>query len=83
MISRICEEFGCLPDAARKALEDDTNGSVFQIIDLRALASAKSRIDGASKGDIPTDHAAQRYLRIHLESVGQELGIDTTTDSNE
>jgi hypothetical protein len=26
---------------------------------------------------VPTDRAAQRYLRIHLESVGRELGINT------
>jgi len=78
IISRVCEEFGCLPDAARRALDNDFNGSLFKILDLRGLASAKSRIDHAAKGEVPTDRAAQRYLRIHLESVGQELGIDTT-----
>ena len=77
-MSRVCEEFGCLPDAARRALDDDTNGSLFQILDLRGLANAKSRIDNAAKGEVPTDRAAQRYLRLHLESVGKDLGIDTS-----
>ena len=77
MISRICDEFQCLPDTARKALENDTNGSLFQILDLRSLADAKSRIDGADGKHVPTDKSAQRYLRLHLLSVGQELGIDT------
>jgi len=78
VISRICEEFGCLPDAARRALDNDTNGSLFQILDLRGLANAKTRIDNAAKGDVPTDRAAQRYLRLHMESVGEELGISTS-----
>ena len=77
MISRICEEFGCLPDAARKALENDCNGSLFQIMDLRGLSNAKTRIDNAPKGEIPQDRAAQRYLRLQMESVGREMGIKT------
>ena len=67
-----------MPDAARRALENDINGSLFQILDLRGLADAKSRIDHAAKGDVPTDRTAQRYLRLHLESVGKDLGIDTS-----
>ena len=77
-MSRVCEEFGCLPDAARRAIENDYNGSLFKIIDMRGLANAKTRIDGAAKGEVPTDRTAQRYLRLHLESVGKDLGIDTS-----
>jgi hypothetical protein len=66
-----------LPDAARRAIENDYNGSLFKIIDMRGLANAKTRIDGAAKGEVPQDRTAQRYLRIHLESVGRELGIKT------
>lgn len=67
-----------MPDAARRALEDDCNGSIFQILDLRSLAHAKARIDAARKGDRPTDAAATRYTRIQMEAVGRELGISTT-----
>jgi len=76
-VSRICEEFGCLPDAAREAIDDDLNGSIFTLIDMRGLAATKSRIDNAEKGKVPTDRSAQRYLRLHMEAVGRELGIKT------
>jgi len=79
VISRVCDEFGCLPDAAREALDADLNGSIFQIIDMRGLASAKSRIDNAERGKVPTDRAAQRYLRLQMESVERELGITHDT----
>ena len=81
VISRVCEEFDCLPDQAREALENDTNGSIFQILELRALANAKSRIDDAGKGDVPTDRVAQRYLQLHLGLVGDEMGISTDKES--
>ena len=73
----MCEEFGCLPDAARHALEDDCNGSIFQLFDFRSLANAKQRIETAGKGDRPTDAAATRYTRLQMEAVGRELGIST------
>jgi len=77
IISRICEEFGCLPDAARRALDDDCNGSIFHLLDFRSLANAKQRIETAGKGDRPTDAAATRYTRLQMEAVGRELGIST------
>jgi len=77
LVSRICEEFTCLPDAARQALEDDCNGSIFQMLDFRSLANAKARIDSARKGDHPTDAAATRYTRLQMELVGRTLGIST------
>ena len=77
LISRVCEEFTCLPDAARQALEDDCNGSIFQMMDYRSLANAKTRIDSARKGDHPTDPAAERYTRIQMELVGRQLGVTT------
>jgi len=66
-----------LPDAAREALENDCNGSIFQVLDFRALANAKSRIESARKGAHPTDELAARYTRIQMELVGRALGIDT------
>lgn len=78
VISRVCEEFNCLPDAARAALEDDTNGSIFQIMQLRSLANAKQRIDGVDGKNMPTDATAQRYLQLQMELVGKQLGIDTS-----
>ena len=77
-MSRVCEEFHCLPDAARRAIANDTGGSLFQIMDFRSLASAKARIDQADAKHRPTDAAATRYLQLQMELVGQQLGIDTS-----
>ena len=69
-----------MPDAARRALENDTNGSIFHIIDYRSLASAKSRIDQANSKNMPTDAAATRYLELQMGIVGEELGVETHDD---
>jgi hypothetical protein len=79
-VSRICEEFHCLPDAARRAFENDTNGSIFRILDYRSLANAKARIDHANSKNMPTDAAATRYLELQMGIVGEELGVETDDD---
>ena len=78
IISRVCEEFGCLPDAARRAMEQDSGGSIFQIMDYRSLANAKTRLDSADAKNTPTDKSATRYLQLQMELVGKQLGIDTS-----
>lgn len=77
-MSRICEEFHCLPDAARRALEQDVGGSIFKILDFRSLASAKGRIDQADAKNRPTDASANRFIQIQMELVGEQLGIKTS-----
>jgi hypothetical protein len=74
----VCEEFHCLPREAEQALAEDMNGMLFQIFNLRSLADAKQRIDHAPQGEVPTDAAAQRFLRLQMEAVGEELGISTS-----
>jgi len=74
----VCEEFHCLPDAARRALDLDTAGSIFQILDFRSLASAKARIDQADAKNVPTDTSAMRYLKFQMELAGKQLGINTS-----
>ncbi len=44
IVSRICEEFGCLPSAALMELEHDA-ALVADIIELRAFARSKTRVD--------------------------------------
>jgi len=46
-------------------------------MDMRSLASAKSRVDSADAKNVPTDSAATRYLRLQMEMVGEFLGINT------
>ena len=78
IVSQVCNAFGCLPDDARKALDDDYNGSIFQILDLRALADAKSRLERADPKDPPTDYQVQRYMQLMMGVVGSELDVDTS-----
>ena len=67
-----------MPREAEQALAEDMNGMLFQIFNLRSLADAKQRIDHAPQGKLPTDAAAQRFLRLQMEAVGEELGISTS-----
>ena len=77
MVSRVCDEFHCLPDAAREAINNDYNGSIFRMIEMRGLADAKQRVDHADAKHPPTDPLAMRYLRIQMAEVGKELNIQT------
>tara|TARA_R110000824_G_scaffold77787_1_gene196620 strand:- start:720 stop:977 length:258 start_codon:yes stop_codon:yes gene_type:complete len=51
VVSRICEEFGCLPSEAIRELETDTRKQIFQIMQMRAYANAKHRLDTMKPGD--------------------------------
>ena len=51
IVSRICEEFGCLPSQAINELEIDVRKPLFQIIKMRAYANAKHRLDNMSAGE--------------------------------
>ena len=51
LISRICEEFHCRPTEAMQELRDDRWRLTFAILELRAYAHAKHRLDHAQKGE--------------------------------
>ena len=80
MVSRVCEEFHCLPDEARRALDTDYNGNIFKIIDMRGFAGAKQRIDNADSKNMPTDKQATRYIKIEMRLIGESLGVKTDED---
>lgn len=48
LISRVCEEFHCLPSDAQRELDQDT-GLVWTILRLRSLAAAKRELDTAAE----------------------------------
>lgn len=50
-ISRVCEEFHCLPDVAEQWLEDDGDQRLVDILMLRSYARAKAVYD-AVNGDV-------------------------------
>lgn len=51
VISRVCEEFGCLPSQAIRELERNED-LVFEIIELRAYASTKQACDQADANGV-------------------------------
>lgn len=58
LVSRVCEEFGCLPLAARAELEQDPERMIEQILPLRAYARTKQVYEdhcqrGAAAGALP------------------------------
>jgi hypothetical protein len=53
-VSRVCEEFHCLPSQAVRELENDPERLALKILPLRAYAKAKEIYDRArNKMDLP------------------------------
>ena len=48
LISRVCEEFHCLPMAALDAIEDDAEGLIPVVLELRAYERATSAWERAT-----------------------------------
>tara|TARA_B100000949_G_scaffold4534_2_gene3937 strand:+ start:7549 stop:7806 length:258 start_codon:yes stop_codon:yes gene_type:complete len=51
IVSRICEEFGCLPSEAVSEMEKDVRKHLFQIMQMRCYAAAKRRLDDMKPGE--------------------------------
>ena len=54
LISRVCDEFHCVPSQAIRELERDPE-LVFEVMELRAYAQTKEQMDRAeNQSDVPT-----------------------------
>lgn len=74
VISRICEEFGCLPSQAVRELGDHDATLVFDILDMRAYVRAKQTVDAAqSAADVKPTLMTQMVFAIQAELM-QRLG---------
>jgi len=51
IVSRICEEFQCLPSEAVRELDKDYRKLIFEILRMRVYAASKHRFDNMKKGD--------------------------------
>jgi hypothetical protein len=51
VISRICEEFNCLPSEALRELEESPFGLVMDIMEMRYYVQVKEQIDNAKDSD--------------------------------
>jgi len=75
VVSRICEEFHCLPTAALAELLDDPAGMAIEILELRAYARAKESLDNAkSKNDVPSSPMVDMVMEIQAELAKRKRG---------
>lgn len=53
IVSRVCEEFRCVPSIALEEIENDVDGLLFKIIELRNYAKAKTEYEeGLKESDL-------------------------------
>ncbi len=74
-VSRVCEEFHCLPSAAVNELMDDPDRLALEIIELRAYARAKEQLDNAKKStDVPKTPMIEKVWEVQAELHKQRKG---------
>ena len=68
LVSRVCEEFNCLPSAAIREIMDDPCGMALKIMNLRHYARVKDVLDSAkSEKDIPRGCDVSQVMEIQAE----------------
>lgn len=67
MVSRVCEEFGCLPSQALRELDRDPE-LVFDVIEMRGYAATRQAVKRATNDkDHPKGPMADLVLDIECE----------------
>jgi hypothetical protein len=70
LVSRVCEEFTCLPMQAAQELERDPEHRALAILELRAYARAKAALDRAEKmGDVPMTPMVEWVMKVAAEKI--------------
>ncbi len=76
IVSRVCEEFNCLPTRAQWELENDPDGMAIRIIKLRAYAAAKRAFDEAQDaGQLEKALEANPMVKVAQE-IAHEIAAD-------
>jgi len=76
IISRVCEEFHCLPSQAEAEL-DNPDSIALEIIQLRAYAKTKAQIDRAkSEDDMPDGPMVDLVFDIQAELFQRQKEAD-------
>jgi hypothetical protein len=69
-VSRVCEEFGCLPAAAEHALDNDPSQMILTIMKLRSFARNKEVYDNCkSRKDLPQNGMMDLLLEIEFDQI--------------
>jgi hypothetical protein len=71
IISRICEEFHCLPSQAARELLDHDGTLVMDILALRNYAHAQQYVKDA-KSDVKMSPAVQQVFDVQAEIMRQD-----------
>ncbi len=75
IVSRVCEEFSCLPSAAVNEIMDDPNNYALDILELRAYQRAKEALDNAKKPtDVPKTPMVEKVWEVQAELHKQKKG---------
>jgi len=89
LISRVCEEFGCLPSEAVVEIEEGPTQLVLDIMELRAYANAKRVVDqvyeastqaiaaGREPPNVPETPMIRRVVEIMRELEDAVTGKDS------
>lgn len=75
-ISRMCEEFHCLPSAAIAEWERAPAGLIESILEVRAFTAAKQVYDRAeNKNQIPDEPLVQLVKELDFDAAAAELAV--------
>lgn len=73
VISRICEEFTCLPSHAVRELDHGDVDLLITVMEMRAYARAKQELESAQRqSDVKQTPAILRVLEIELAAMRAE-----------
>lgn len=73
-MSRVAEEFHCLPSVAVRALENDPDRLIMTILMLRAFASAKDVYDHSKdKKNLPQSKMMELVQEIEFEAIRESM----------
>lgn len=68
VISRVCEEFHCLPSQAVRELMNDPANLALDIMEFRAYARAKELLDNAKRPeDVPNSPLIEQVFLVQHE----------------
>jgi len=68
LVSRICEEFGCVPSVAVRELTEDSERRALTILELRAYANTKAAVEAAKMpSEVPVGRMADLVQRVEVD----------------
>lgn len=76
-MSRICEEFHCLPSEALREWLTAPCGLIEEVLEARHYAAAKAMVDAkdAPKGQRHDTPSMRRVQQIEMAMAAEELGL--------